>query len=164
MKLSKKGVVIVGITLTIMMLQVVIRLMPQCPVNPRPSGFGEAQAVPAFARKYNVSCATCHAGMPRLNPFGEAFRLNGFRWPNPAGFDKNQILDKAVRVEQPVPLSSDSEKVSLLKRPGLIFGDIPATFPASLRSISYIKIFDAGQPELDQELELHVVGTIGNRI
>ena len=33
-----------------------------------------ANAIPAFARKYETSCQTCHTGFPKLNPFGEAFR------------------------------------------------------------------------------------------
>lgn len=163
MKVSKKVVVLSGIALTIMVIQVVQQMMPHCPVSPTPR-YGEALAVPAFARKYHVSCAACHAGAPRLNPFGEAFRLNGFRWPNPGGFDKNQTLDKSIRVEQPVPLTSDSEKVHLLKSPGLIYGDIPMSFPSALRSTSSIRTFEKGQPEIDQELELHVAGTIGNKI
>lgn len=32
-----------------------------------------AQANPAFARQYGVSCMTCHAAFPRLNSFGEQF-------------------------------------------------------------------------------------------
>src|SRR5437899_9651189 len=41
-----------------------------------------AQAVPAFARKYQTSCQTCHIVFPKLNAFGEAFRLRGYRMPN----------------------------------------------------------------------------------
>jgi hypothetical protein len=37
-----------------------------------------ASAIPAFARKYNVSCNLCHAPAPRLNAFGETFAGNGF--------------------------------------------------------------------------------------
>ena len=40
-----------------------------------------ADAVPAFARKYQTSCQTCHAMFPKLNAFGEAFRLRGYRMP-----------------------------------------------------------------------------------
>jgi hypothetical protein len=46
---------------------------------------GEAQAVPSFARKYQTSCLTCHTVYPVLNPFGEAFRRNGYRFPQPEG-------------------------------------------------------------------------------
>lgn len=40
----------------------------------------EADAIPAFARKYNVSCALCHAPAPRLTPFGERFAEQGFQF------------------------------------------------------------------------------------
>jgi hypothetical protein len=41
-----------------------------------------AYAVPSFARKYQTSCQTCHTVYPVLNPFGEAFRRNGYRFPS----------------------------------------------------------------------------------
>src|SRR5665213_2371898 len=40
-----------------------------------------AEAIPAFARKYQTSCQTCHIVFPKLNAFGEAFRLRGYRMP-----------------------------------------------------------------------------------
>lgn len=39
----------------------------------------DASAIPAFARKYQFSCSTCHAPFPRLKPFGEEFAGRGFR-------------------------------------------------------------------------------------
>ena len=39
----------------------------------------EADAIPAFARKYRVSCQLCHNPAPRLTAFGSAFAGNGFR-------------------------------------------------------------------------------------
>lgn len=38
----------------------------------------DALAIPAFARKYRVSCSMCHQPVPRLTPFGETFAGNGF--------------------------------------------------------------------------------------
>jgi len=38
-----------------------------------------ADAIPAFARKYQLSCSTCHAPFPRLKPYGEEFAGRGFR-------------------------------------------------------------------------------------
>jgi len=38
----------------------------------------EAEAIPAFARKYSMSCTTCHAPFPRLNDYGDEFAGNGF--------------------------------------------------------------------------------------
>jgi hypothetical protein len=37
-------------------------------------------AIPAFARKYQISCQVCHSpALPRLKPFGDEFAGNGFR-------------------------------------------------------------------------------------
>jgi len=38
-----------------------------------------ANEIPAFARRYRVSCSLCHTAVPKLGPFGEAFAANGFR-------------------------------------------------------------------------------------
>lgn len=40
-----------------------------------------AEAVPAFARKYEVSCNACHTRQPRLNPYGQRFLENGYQLP-----------------------------------------------------------------------------------
>lgn len=42
---------------------------------------GEVLAIPAFARKYDMSCNTCHQPMPRLKPYGDDFAGNGFQLP-----------------------------------------------------------------------------------
>jgi hypothetical protein len=34
--------------------------------------------IPAFARKYKMSCSVCHAPFPRLKDYGEEFAANGF--------------------------------------------------------------------------------------
>lgn len=34
--------------------------------------------MPAFARKYRMSCKTCHSPFPRLKPYGDEFAANGF--------------------------------------------------------------------------------------
>jgi len=38
----------------------------------------EAHAIPAFARRYKISCNTCHAPFPKLKPYGDEFAGNGF--------------------------------------------------------------------------------------
>jgi hypothetical protein len=40
-----------------------------------------AHALPAFARRFNLACGACHSAVPRLNAFGEAFHMNGFKPP-----------------------------------------------------------------------------------
>jgi hypothetical protein len=44
------------------------------------AGVTDANAIPAFARRYRVSCQLCHNPFPKLTPFGEAFAANGFRF------------------------------------------------------------------------------------
>ncbi|MCB0421251.1 MAG: hypothetical protein KDD61_09650 [Bdellovibrionales bacterium] len=39
-----------------------------------------SEAMPAFARKYKVSCVTCHSAFPKLNAGGEAFVANNYRF------------------------------------------------------------------------------------
>jgi len=40
----------------------------------------EAHAIPAFSRKYDVACSTCHVpGFPKLNDFGNQFRDQGYQ-------------------------------------------------------------------------------------
>jgi hypothetical protein len=38
-----------------------------------------AEAVPAFARRYGVTCSTCHTAWPALNSTGMNFKLSGYR-------------------------------------------------------------------------------------
>lgn len=42
-------------------------------------GTSTAEAIPAFARTYNISCMACHSAYPKLNAGGHAFAANGFR-------------------------------------------------------------------------------------
>jgi hypothetical protein len=55
---------------------VLVLLLALSSVEPQPAG-----AVPAFAHRYGVSCQACHTIVPELNPFGQAFRDAGYRWP-----------------------------------------------------------------------------------
>ncbi|MBN1448677.1 MAG: hypothetical protein JXA28_12165 [Bacteroidetes bacterium] len=41
-----------------------------------------ASAIPAFARKYNISCSTCHSMVPKLKDYGEDFAGNAFQLPD----------------------------------------------------------------------------------
>lgn len=56
-----------------------------------------ASAIPAFARKYGTSCLTCHTVYPKLTPFGEAFRRNGYRFP---GIDSDYVKQETVALGQ----------------------------------------------------------------
>jgi len=45
----------------------------------------EAEALPAFARKFGVKCTTCHVQFPKLNAFGIAFKNRGYRMKGEEG-------------------------------------------------------------------------------
>lgn len=65
-----------------------------------------AAAIPAFARKYHVSCAMCHAPIPRLNAFGERFAGNGFRFaPGEEPRDTIATGDSLLRLNASLPLA-----------------------------------------------------------
>jgi hypothetical protein len=65
-----------------------------------------AQAIPAFARKYNVSCSMCHAPAPRLNAVGEAFAGNGFEFaPGEEPRDTLGTGDPLLRLQRSLPLA-----------------------------------------------------------
>jgi hypothetical protein len=52
-----------------------------------------AFSIPAFARKYQYSCTTCHAPAPRLKPFGEDFADRGFRLEDPSQEPTRATID-----------------------------------------------------------------------
>ena len=80
-----------------------------------------ASAIPAFSRKYQTSCTTCHNNYPELNDFGEAFKKNGFKFPKD---------DELFVKEPPVLLGAKAQKEAFPKAvyPGEIPGNIPIGF------------------------------------
>lgn len=78
--------------------------------------------IPAFARKYRTSCSTCHTAAPKLNVLGEAFRLNGYRFPE---------NDRLLRKDEPIPLGADPWK-DLWPR-GIWPAALPDAIPLAVR-------------------------------
>jgi len=81
----------------------------------------KASAIPAFSRKYQTSCTTCHNDYPELNDFGEAFKKNGFKFPKD---------DDVFVKEPPVLLGAKAQKEAFPKAvyPGEIPGSVPIAF------------------------------------
>src|ERR1700691_2656654 len=46
------------------------------------AGSSNANAIPAFARKYGLRCSSCHEAWPMLNAFGQKFKDNGYQLMN----------------------------------------------------------------------------------
>src|SRR5262249_19948874 len=79
-------------------------------------------AIPAFSRKYQTSCTTCHSNYPELNDFGEAFKKNGFKFPKD---------DETFVKDPPVLLGSKAQKEAF---PGAVYpGEIPGSLPIAFR-------------------------------
>jgi len=79
-------------------------------------------AIPAFSRKYQTSCTTCHSNYPELNDFGEAFKKNGFKFPKD---------DEAFVKDPPILLGSKAQKEAF---PGAVYpGEIPGSLPVAFR-------------------------------
>jgi hypothetical protein len=82
----------------------------------------KSSAIPAFSRKYQTSCTTCHNNYPELNDFGEAFKKNGFKFPSD---------DETFVKEPPVLLGSKAQKEAF---PGAVYpGEIPGFLPIAFR-------------------------------
>lgn len=78
--------------------------------------------IPAFARKYQTSCTTCHNNYPELNDFGEAFKKNGFKFPKD---------DESFIKEPPVMLGAKAQREVFPK--AVYPGEMPGTIPLGFR-------------------------------
>jgi len=64
------------------------------------ASLGRVEAVPAFARQYDLQCNACHTRPPRLNRFGEQFHMMGFQIPSaaqPGGIVTSVREDGAIK-------------------------------------------------------------------
>ncbi|MGQ9752243.1 MAG: hypothetical protein ACUVRE_06350, partial [Thermoanaerobaculaceae bacterium] len=85
----------------------------------------QAHGIPAFARKYQFSCSTCHGPFPRLKPFGEQFAARGFRLEDPSQEPTRAVYD--------------------VGDPWLV---LPREFPLAMRLDGYASLVDSkGQPK-----------------
>ncbi|HKI87186.1 MAG TPA: hypothetical protein VKA53_10645 [Thermoanaerobaculia bacterium] len=117
-------------------------------------------AVPVFARKYHTSCQTCHAIFPKLNPFGEAFRLNGFRMP---GETAQQVKQKPVSMGAP----AYKQMWPRMVYPSDIPGNAPIAINVQMANV-YASSHDAtgelithNDFQMPQEANLFSAGTLG---
>jgi len=114
-----------------------------------------AEAIPAFSRKYQTGCSTCHALYPKLNYFGKAFRNNGYRFPRGEDGTATKI--------PPVLMGADAYRDLFPK--ALWPSDIPGGFPASIRGISRVRYYEDARTttfEFPHEFELLTGGTLGD--
>jgi hypothetical protein len=115
-----------------------------------------ALAIPAFARRYETSCTTCHVVPPKLNAFGVAFKNLGYRMPDDQRF-----------IKQPdVPLGAPAWKKLWPK--AVWPGAIPDRIPLSV-GVEMVADVSPSEPvklnfAFPEEVELLGGGTLGDRL
>ncbi|MFP4046821.1 MAG: hypothetical protein ACLFPH_09980 [Bacteroidales bacterium] len=92
----------------------------------------ESNAIPAFARKYRLSCKTCHSpASPKLQDYGDSFAGSGFkledeespRYYVPAGDDKLSLIRDfpiAIRMDGHVTYNASNNAGSDLGTPYML--------------------------------------------
>jgi len=123
-----------------------------------------AEAVPAFARKYHTSCQTCHIVFPKLNAFGEAFRLRGYRLP---GETEEQIKEPPVSLGAPAYKRLWPQAIW----PGEIPGSVPLAVNIKFADVNTSTLNDDGTVttvnhdlQFPQELNVFAAGTLGDHV
>src|SRR6266581_2182650 len=123
-----------------------------------------ALAVPAFARKYQTSCQTCHIVFPKLNAFGEAFRLRGYRMPGET---------EAMVKQPPVSLGAPAYKKLWPQAiwPGEISSAVPLAVNVKLADVNTSSIDEEGTVssikndfQFPQEVNIFGAGTLGEHV
>jgi len=66
---------------------------------------GTAIAVPAFARKYQTTCAQCHTAIPHLNNYGRMFKLRGYHVPGDELLGKVDTGDQNLELLSSLPVA-----------------------------------------------------------
>ncbi len=70
----------------------------------------EALAMPAFARRYGISCVQCHHPFPRVRAYGEMFAGHGFRLaPGEDPADTVRTEDELLSLQRAVPLAVSAD-------------------------------------------------------
>jgi hypothetical protein len=123
-----------------------------------------AEAIPAFARKYETSCQTCHTVFPKLNAFGSAFRLNGYRMPKET---EEMIKEKQISLGAPAYKKLWPQAIW----PGAISSHVPLAVNVKLADVNTSSLNEDGTTstvkndfQFPQEVNLFAGGTLGDHV
>src|SRR5713101_7471922 len=123
-----------------------------------------AHAVPAFARKYQTSCQTCHIVFPKLNGFGEALRLRGYRMP---GETEEMVKQPPVSLGAPAYKKLWPQAIW----PGEISSSVPLAVNVKLADQNASSVNDDGSVsrvrndlQFPQEVNIFGAGTLGEHV
>ncbi len=94
-----------------------------------------ARSIPAFARRYKISCNTCHNPFPRLKDYGDEFAGDGFVIPEEERErDYVSAGDDLLWLNRGFPVAVKFEAFSLVDPGGDITNDIEAPWGVKLLS------------------------------
>ncbi len=127
-------------------------------------GAPRAEAIPAFARKYETSCQTCHTVFPKLNAYGTAFRLNGYRMPSET---EEMVKQKEVSLGAPAYKKLWPQAVW----PGAIPSHVPLAVNVKFADVNTSSLNEDGTTskvtndfQFPQEANLFAGGTLGDHV
>jgi hypothetical protein len=123
-----------------------------------------AEAIPAFARKYETSCQTCHTVFPKLNAYGTAFRLNGYRMPKET---EEMVKDKQISLGAPAYKKLWPQAIW----PGAISSHVPLAVVIKMANVNTSALNEDGTTskvtndfQFPQEVNLYAGGTLGDHV
>jgi hypothetical protein len=101
--------------------------------------------IPAFARRYRVSCQLCHNPIPTLTSFGEQFAANGYRMASgEAPTDTAATNDELLSLLREIPLAARLDLYAQTYANGRAVTDFQSPYPLKIlsggaisKSISY---------------------------
>jgi hypothetical protein len=102
---------------------------------------GTASAIPAFARKHNLTCSSCHSAMPYLNSTGRSFKEAGWRMPDEDGVvdpdaqPGSQEVSKGLWLDGVFPIAARIKSYAI---------DKTENSDTKIRPIHELEIFSAG--------------------
>jgi hypothetical protein len=123
-----------------------------------------AEAIPAFARKYETSCQTCHTVFPKLNAYGTAFRLNGYRMPKET---EDMVKEKQISLGAPAYKKLWPQAIW----PGAISSHVPLAVNIKFADVNTSSLNEDGTTakvtndfQFPQEANLFAGGTLGDHV
>ena len=97
-----------------------------------------AQALPTWARKYDLACSECHSAWPTLNSFGRDFKANGYRLREEVEGDEEfvQAVVDFLKLDRGFPIAARGVMRPYDKRKDRA---------ASIRSFHEVEVYFAGR-------------------
>ena len=123
----------------------------------------ESFALPVFARKYHTACSTCHIAFPARNGFGEAFRNNGYRFPNDT--DEDMVKEEPIKLGQEAYKDVFPDAIWPSDIPNMpSLGFLAKTSSENYREHSVGGVRGHHKSDINEEVDIFFAGTITKQL